>query len=221
MMGLFTPKQPALRRLAMIALVTGIGALAVSYAVASAQTAAIDRAILLWLRGAGEGAPPAGPGWLREAVRDVTALGSTTVLTLIIMCGGGFLLAAGRRRLAALLVGASVASTAVSSLLKVLFDRARPDIVPHDMATFTASFPSGHAMMSASILLTSGGLLAFAAHRRREQWVIALSALLLTLLVGLSRIYLGVHWPSDVLGGWLFGAMWASLTLMIARSMQH
>lgn len=210
---------PQPRTLIAIAVAAAIAGSVVALAVRQGWTDQIDAALLFAVRGSGAGQPPFGPVWFQEAVRDVTALGSMIVLSFVVLGATAYFMASARYRLAGLVLGSSLAATAYSTALKLMFDRARPDVVDHGMATFTASFPSGHALLSAAILLTSGGLLAFAARRQKERWVIGGAAILLTTLVGLSRIYLGVHWPSDVLAGWLFGTVWASLTLLLARTL--
>lgn len=210
---------PSSRTLIGIAVAATFAGSLVALAVARGWTAGLDTRILEMIRGAGGGQQPAGPAWFHEAVRDVTALGSMIVLSFVVVVGAAYFLASARYRLAGLLVGSSLAATGYSTLLKLIFDRPRPDIIDHGMATFTASFPSGHALLSAAILLTNGGLLAFAARERRERWVIGIAAIALTTAVGLSRVFLGVHWPSDVLAGWLFGTVWASLTLLMAKTL--
>jgi undecaprenyl-diphosphatase len=127
-----------------------------------------------------------------------------------------------RKRGAALLVLASVGGGALlSTLLKLSFERPRPDLVPHAVAVYTASFPSGHAMLSAVTYLTLGTLLARIQPRRRLRAYIVAVAVLLTLLVGTSRVYLGVHWPTDVLAGWCLGAAWAMLCWAVALWLQR
>jgi len=177
----------------------------------------LDRRILLAFRTSGEGSPPIGPSWLPEAVRDVTSLGSATVLVFITAAMVIYLLIT-RRRAAALYVFVAVAAGQVlSSLLKHLIDRARPDIVPHLAEVQTASFPSGHAMLSAVTYLTLGALAARIAPGRAVSAYILGLAILVTFAVGISRLYLGVHWPTDVLAGWSAGAAWAMLCWLVAQ----
>ena len=184
------------------------------------DTAHFDRAIMLALRDPADLARPIGPGWLNEVARDITALGGTTVLTLVTLGLAGFL-ALSRRRATAMLVLAAVGGgTLLSNALKFLFDRPRPDIVPHAMTVYTQSFPSGHSMLSAVTWLTLGALLARAEPRRRVKTYVLSLAILTTLSVGVSRVYLGVHWPTDVLGGWTLGAAWALLCWAVARWLQ-
>lgn len=178
--------------------------------VVEGETRAFDMAILLAFRTAGNPADPIGPPWLEEAARDVTALGSYTFLGFLTIAAIGFLVLFRRRGLA-LLIGASVSGgMLLSTLLKVSFHRARPDI-PHAARVFTASFPSGHATVSAVAFLTLGVLLARASTDRRLKFYFIGLAIFLTVAVGISRVYLGLHYPSDVLAGWGIGSMWAIL----------
>jgi undecaprenyl-diphosphatase len=123
----------------------------------------------------------------------------------------------GSRRMAALVLSAMVSGSALVSLTKGLFGRARPDLAFADLTVSGLSFPSGHASMSAIAFLTMGALIAATRRRARERIYILLVAGLLTLLVGISRVTLGVHWATDVIGGWAFGAAWAVLWLQVAR----
>lgn len=185
------------------------------------ETTAFDRTILLALRVSGDPADPLGPPWLEAAARNLTALGSITVLTLITLFALGFLLLQEKRG-AALLVLLSVGGgMIISTLLKLGIDRPRPDLVPHGDVTFTSSFPSGHSMLSAVVYLTLGALLARVVERRRLKAYLLVVAIALTLLVGLSRVYLGVHWPTDVLAGWSAGAGWAALCWLLALWLQR
>jgi undecaprenyl-diphosphatase len=146
---------------------------------------------------------------MQAVARDITALGSTTVLSLLVCVVTAFLLLSGRRR-TALFVLVSTASGALATLLlKGFFARPRPDLLPHGDFVTTASFPSGHAMLSAIVYLTLGTLLARLVGAQRQKLYIMAVAVLLSALVGLSRVYLGVHWPTDVLAGWAAGAAWA------------
>ncbi len=182
-------------------------------------TQAFDRKVLLAMRHGAEHAP-IGPPSVQEAARDITALGGVTVLGLITAITAGFLALSGKQRMAVFVCGAVVGGVVVVTILKDLFNRPRPDIVPHAAYISTASFPSGHSMMSAAVYLTLGALLARSHERRRLKGYFLLVALLLTTLVGVSRVYLGVHWPTDVLAGWSAGAVWAILCWLVARRLQ-
>lgn len=170
---------------------------------------AFDTYVLLAFRNAVDLSDPIGPAWFEGLMRDCTALGSVTVLTLISAGVVGFLLVTGMRRAAVTITIAVVGGMILSSSLKWGFDRPRPDLVPHGMQVYSQSFPSGHAMMSAAVYLTLGMLLARTQSGRGAKLFSLLFAAMLTLLVGVSRIYFGVHWPTDVLAGWAGGAAWA------------
>jgi undecaprenyl-diphosphatase len=127
-----------------------------------------------------------------------------------------------RKRNAAMLVLVSILGAVVLSYaIKAGIERPRPELFPHGVEVYTASFPSGHATGSAATYLTLGALLARLQPRRRLKIYLMAVAVLLTLMIGLSRLYLGVHWPSDVLAGWTLGACWALLCWTVARQLQR
>jgi undecaprenyl-diphosphatase len=180
-----------------------------------------DTAILLAFRQPGHPDMPIGPPWLEGAVRDVTALGSTVVLALIVAAVVIHFFLIGRARTALFILCAVVSGQVLSSLLKAGVDRPRPELVSHLVDVHSLSFPSGHAMLSAITYLTLGALAArFLPGRVTRIYVLAL-AVLVTLMVGASRVYLGVHWPSDVLAGWCAGFAWAMLWWLAARLLQR
>jgi len=173
------------------------------------ETHAFDNAVILAMRAPGNHADPLGPTWFEQAVRDITSLGSNTVLTMVTLFAVGYLALSGARG-SALLLFASVGGGAILiQVLKQAFGRTRPDLVPHSLYELTRSFPSGHATMSAVTYLTLGALLAKVQTRRVFKTYLLSVAVLLTLLVGVSRVYLGLHWPTDVLAGWCLGSAWA------------
>lgn len=177
--------------------------------VAEGDTRAVDAAILMALRSPANPADPLGPRWLQELARDITGLGGPGVLALLVMATVVFLLLARKRRTALFVAMATGSGALVSSLLKELFNRPRPDLVPHGAYVYATSFPSGHAMLSAVVYLTLGTLVArLVAGRWLKLYVMGVAAML-SGLIGVSRVYLGVHWPSDVVAGWAGGAMWA------------
>jgi undecaprenyl-diphosphatase len=182
--------------------------------------AGLDRAILLALRAPGDVADPIGPPWFERAVADITSLGGYAVLTLLVIGVAAYLLAVGKRGSALLVVGSVGGGAVLSELLKLIFARPRPDFVAHLVEVQSASFPSGHAMLSAITYLTLGALLAQVHEQRHVKALLIGSGVLLTVLVGVSRVYLGVHWPSDVLAGWVLGAAWAYLCWTLARRLQ-
>jgi undecaprenyl-diphosphatase len=180
-----------------------------------------DRTLLLALRSAGDPSDPIGPRWFEEAARDVTGLGGTTVLTFVTLAAIAYLVMTGKSHAALLVLVAVAGGMLLSTALKLGFARPRPDLVPHGARVYTASFPSGHAMLSAVTYLTLGALLARVQPQRRVKAFLLGLAILLTLVIGMSRVYLGVHWPSDVLAGWCGGAAWASLCWFIALQLQR
>ena len=188
----------------------------VSEEVSEGDTRAFDFAVLKALRLPGDPNSLIGPKWLHVAATDVTALGSVTVLGLIVLLAVVFM-ASLRRWSAALvvLVGAG-GGVMISQALKQVFGRERPDLVYRAVEASNPSFPSGHAMLSAVVFLTLGALAARFSERRRIKALALSSGVLLSLLVGMSRIYLGVHWTSDVLGGWSLGAAWAMVCWLAA-----
>ena len=168
-----------------------------------------DETLLLALRAADDPAVPRGPVWLQEAMRDFTALGGYPIVLLVTAATVASLWMAGQGR-AALFVTVSVVGVIVwTTLLKLGFDRPRPDLVPHFMTVRTASFPSGHSATAAAVYLTLGVLVARFQSRRRLRLFFVGLAVSIAVLVGVSRVYLGVHWPSDVVAGWTLGGGWA------------
>lgn len=181
------------------------------------ESQGIDTRVMLMLRSAGDPADPLGPEWVEDMGRDITALGSFGVLTLITLAVLGYLLFRHSYRSALLTFVAVVGGVLLSTLLKNVFDRPRPDIVPHEALVHTASFPSGHSMLAAVTYLTLAALLAQLHERKRMKAYLLLVALIVVLLVGISRVYLGVHWPTDVLAGWTAGAAWAALVWLVSE----
>ena len=109
----------------------------------------------------------------------------------------------------------------LSTVMKQLFGRDRPDVVPHLVAVTSSSFPSGHSMLAAIVYLTLGALLARFAARRRTRVYLLTVALFVTFVVGSSRVYLGVHYPTDVLAGWCIGSAWALTCWVAANRLEH
>jgi undecaprenyl-diphosphatase len=171
----------------------------------------LDARILLALRNPADPADPLGPGWIEEFGRDVTALGGFGILTFLTFAAAGFLALGGKRRSMLLVLASVGGGQLLSTLFKRGFDRPRPDLVPHEALVYTASFPSGHAMMAAVTYLTLGAMLARVQPTRVLKIYVLALATIVTVAVGISRVYLGVHWPSDVLAGWTAGAAWALL----------
>lgn len=198
------------------------GFLALASEVMEGDTTAVDTAILTALRNADDPSRPIGPAWLQGVVLDLTAIGGPTVLWLVVLSVVGFLLLQGRYHTAVVVMVTAASGDVLNVILKNLFLRPRPEVVPYlrDVSG-TTSFPSGHAMESAIIYLTLGAMLMQLAERRLTKIYCIGLAVFLTLLVGVSRVYLGVHYPTDVVAGWMFGFFWASLCWIIAKRFEQ
>ena len=197
------------------------GFLALASEVMEGDTKALDTRILVSLRNADDPSRPIGPAWVESALLDLTAIGGPTVLALVVFAVVGFL-ALQTRYHTALVVLITAASGEVANIaIKNAFMRPRPTVVPHLREAFSTSFPSGHAMESAIIYLTLGAMLMRLAERRITKLYCMGMAIFVTFLVGMSRVYLGVHYPTDVLGGWIFGFMWASLCWLVSQRFEE
>ena len=215
----------ALHHFASLALlILGVGVFAfigIADEVLEGDTMRLDRWLLLALRASGDPGDPLGPAWVGEMFRDFTALGGIGVLSLLTLASVGYLWLQGLRRIALFVLLSIVGGLLLSLALKTGFDRPRPDLVSHGSMIYTSSFPSGHSMLSAVVYLTGGALLAVVHAARRVRIYLIGCAALATLLVGVSRVYLGVHWPSDVLAGWAAGAAWAAACWLVAQWLQQ
>jgi undecaprenyl-diphosphatase len=185
------------------------------------DTQQFDERVLRALRRTDDPAIPIGPSWLELSAFDITALGGPTVLGLAVAAVIGYLLLYRLYRNAAFVLAASLGGWILNDVLKVMFARPRPSVVPHLREVGSASFPSGHALTSAVVYLTLGTLLMRVAERRLLKWYCIGVAMLTTVLVGLSRLYLGVHYPTDVLAGWLVGLSWALICWLVERSIER
>jgi undecaprenyl-diphosphatase len=181
--------------------------------IASGRNFAFDTSLVLLFRTAADPSIPIGPAWLQEAMRDVTALGSFVGLGMMTITATLTLWLCGYRHLAVGLAISVLAATAVSTGLKIAIGRERPDVVQHTALTFTASFPSGHAFLSAVTMLSIAGFIGLASRRADIARLCVVLAWVMIVLIGISRIYLGVHWPTDVIAGWCLGVAWSSVAI--------
>lgn len=191
-----------------------------AYGVHEGHVYGFDETILLALRSSADPSRPIGPAWMEMAVIDFTALGSTTLLVLVTLLTAGYLAVDGKRSTALFVMAATLGGAGLNYVLKLGFDRPRPDVVPHLVSIHTLSFPSGHAMGTAITYLTLGVLIMRTVRNPAVKAYALTVALVLTLLIGLSRLYLGVHWPTDVLAGWAVGSAWALLCWLVAVWLQ-
>ena len=196
--------QPALWLLALS--LAGI-ALFIAAKLLEGDSFGFDRTILQALRQPGHPDIPIGPAWLEQSAVDISAMGGFTLITLFGGFGVAFLLALRRRMEAGWIGIALVGATLLSAGLKQWLHRPRPELVPHLARVTSLSFPSGHAMVSSAVYLTLAIMLGEAKPALRRYFVGL--AVTLVVLIGCTRIYLGVHWPSDVLAGWALGSAWA------------
>lgn len=185
------------------------------------DTLEFDKRMLAALRKADDPSQPIGPAWLEVAALDITALGSTSVLGLTVVAVVGFLVLQGLQRNAAFVLVASAGGWLLNAVLKEVFARPRPTVVPHLREVMTLSFPSGHALTTAAVFLTLGALLMRVSDKRITKFYCMAVAMVATLLVGVTRVYLGVHYPTDVLAGWLIGTSWALFCWLVARAIER
>lgn len=201
-------RRPDILLMAAMALaaLVALGIFKLASEIAEGELNAYDTSGLHWVRavfGQSSG--------MRSAMLDLTALGDVATLTLVVIFSAGLLVTLKRGQLALFLVAQCISGALVMSLLKAWFGRARPTVIEHWTSSGSASFPSGHAANSAIIYLSTAVLVAGLAPSRSSRIYVAAAAVLLVMSIGISRLYLGVHWPSDVLAGWAFGGGWALL----------
>jgi undecaprenyl-diphosphatase len=184
--------------------------------VSAGQTNRIDNALLMALRNPADPSQSIGPPQLAEMMRDITALGGVSVLAILSLGVAGYLVLLHRYDLVALVIVSVGGAIVLNYFLKLGYDRPRPELVPHLTVAYQTSFPSGHSMSSAATYLILGAMMARVQPRRRLKIYFLALAIFIMILVGFSRVYLGVHWPTDVLAGWAAGAIWALVCWAVA-----
>lgn len=215
-------KRDRLWMTVMLIMVVGAGLFVVlARCVAEGMTDGFDRGLVLAMRNPDDPNDPLGPRWLEEAARDFTSLGGYTVLILVTAIVASYLGLVRKHHAAHLLLASAIGGLIVMHLLKALVNRPRPDFVAHFAYDNSASFPSGHAMLSAVVYLTLGAMLTRLVERRRVKVFVMSVAVTLSLVIGASRVYLGVHYPTDILAGWSAGLVWAGLCWMLTRYLQR
>lgn len=207
------------KRVAIVIAALVVAFVGLASGVLSAATEPIDHAILQALRT--DASDPAGPAWLERTMVNLSALGSTAVATLLVCTAALFLLLDHRPRQAFLLIGATVIAAIGLTALKQAIGRERPSIVEHIEVVNGLSFPSGHTLIAAVLYPTLGMLIASNLRQRHLKVFVFVVAALLALIVGFTRVYLGVHYPSDVLGGWLLGLAFALAAGMVIHTLKR
>jgi undecaprenyl-diphosphatase len=227
-MRLWTSLKTALQRSDLVLLLSLLGIttcvwvfVLVARLVTGHSTQHVDQQILLALRQAGNPAKAVGPEWFQGGMRDITALGSPVVLVMVVLAAASWLWVRQQKHAFVLLLASTLGARLLNAFLKGLFARPRPDLELHLTPVSSLSFPSGHAMDSAAIYLTIAALLAQAVQSRAQRLYLLGLAASLSFMIGMSRVYLGVHYPSDVLAGWCAGLFWALLCWTVARHLQR
>jgi undecaprenyl-diphosphatase len=181
--------------------------------VRAGATQAFDDAILRWV-GAHQ------VGWVHVAMLQVTALGTGVVVMMVVAVAALFLWLTRHKHSATLLLVTTAVGILINSMLKDVFHRTRPSIFPSGVEVFSSSFPSGHSMSAAIVYGTVAYLAARLQQRHWARALTAVIALALILLIAASRIYLGVHYPSDTVAGMVIGLAWAAFCMATLEAVQ-
>ncbi len=217
----FGGREPVVLLAGFILVATAWGFIEIAGEVLEGDTHTFDKWVIEVTRNTQNPSLPFGPPWLRELGRDATALGGVGWLTFFTLVAAGYLWLDNKPRLVILLVLSSVGGLILTTGLKFVVARPRPEADFYLSHVYTSSFPSGHSMLAAVIYLTIGALLAASvSHVRLKIYILSVAGFL-SLIVGASRVYLGVHYPTDVLAGWMAGSAWAILCWLVAHWLRH
>jgi undecaprenyl-diphosphatase len=196
------------------------GFIEIAEEVLEGDTQAFDRWVLELTRKPSDPNDPLGARWVEEMARDATALGGFAWLTFTVVVVGIYLWLVDKVHMMWFMLAATISGVLLSIGLKAVYDRPRPDVVSHLAHTYLSSFPSGHSMLSAVVYLTLASLLAVVMPNLKLRVYVLFVGILLSIFVGVSRVYLGVHYPTDVLAGWLAGLVWSLVCWLAARWLQ-
>jgi undecaprenyl-diphosphatase len=199
----------------IILALTLMAVVVLSWLIAQGSTYDVDTWMLRLTRDAAPGYEPLGSPKLQSVIRDITSVGSGVVLTVLTLILGIYHLLRRQWRTAWFIMISILLAWQTMETLKLIYNRNRPDVVPHGMFEKSLSLPSGHAMMSTVVFLTLACVYAQKAQHRTVKVFLFALAILLFLTIGWTRIYLGVHHPSDVLAGWLLGICWVQLAWLV------
>jgi undecaprenyl-diphosphatase len=210
-------RAPELRLLVILGVVALLllGFLVLGSEVREGDTIGFDRAILLAFRTSPD--DPIGPPWFEAAVMNLSALGSAAVTGLVSVIAVLYFAFAGRRRFALLIAGCAIGTEVWMWVFKAFYGRERPSFVRGIDVPTSLSFPSGHSMISAALYLTLAVLISRTTTDGRLRIFVVATGAALALIVGTTRVYLGVHYPTDVVAGWTLGVAWALTCGVIAR----
>jgi|TARA_R110000824_G_scaffold330394_2_gene517197 undecaprenyl-diphosphatase len=218
---ILVPRAIAAQRIAF--LIGGVSILAMLFfwlwsEVAAGHLAKIDNSILLAFRSSSNPNILSGPDWLPDILRAITILGDSKLLIVLVILVAAYLVVRRTYYFALALLAPTVGGMVIVSLLKDHFSRSRPEVVEHLTTQYSMSFPSGHAANSAIVYLTMAMLFTQIRPERHAGIYLVSAALLLTATIGISRVALGVHWPSDVVAGWMFGLSWGYFWVLLTTS---
>lgn len=182
-------------------------------------TLSFDKTVLLSLRNKNNLSVPLFNTWLLPLMRGITFLGNSDSVTVITFLLAVYLIVKKEFGLLGIILAAIISGSLIDLFLKWYFARNRPEIVPHLVTAYYYSFPSGHAFISAVLYPAVAIIFIRITDNITVKTYITVITVLLVLLIGFSRIYLGVHFPSDVIAGWLIGLCWSSWLWILAKKM--